>query len=477
MSEPAHALNLMIAVTGGPGASKTSLLAELLAAQVARGQRVEGVLALAGRRSAPGKGADDYWLKIIGTEQELSWAVRDEALNPPYSFEPDTEKKLAQWAANLQTLPPAPLLVLDEFGKFELKGLGLMPLWPALVATQPHIIVIAVRAELADEVEQRLGRTFDLRVPAGAPDALPQLLRACEDYGEWTRLGLYGGAAGAVEVTAGSALHAAKVPFTGLLLSSVQAAMMVYAGTGLSQPGRVVWVPFISGGLKALSPAGNRVRPMIAIIMQGLLFGGSVQALGWNLFGIALGGALVGSWAALQGIALQYLLIGKDLLKAYDTIIAWVAAHTGIAAPSLPWVIGGWAALHALASCGLTLTAWYVRRPPAMLQKIIDQEKARSLAATPAVAGRAPWLTRLREFTRWQFWLPLAVVAGILLGTGSSWEAIAWLVARFIAVACVLMALVSVLQPARWAEKLRRFGWWGPALAMGGALRRRPASK
>jgi hypothetical protein len=40
-------------------------------------------------------------------------------------------------------------------------------------------------------------------------------------------------------------------------------------------------------------------------------------------------------------------------------------------------------------------------------------------------------------------------------------------------VACVLMALLSFIQPARWAEQLRRFGWWGPALALGGALRRR----
>ena len=34
-------------------------------------------------------------------------------------------------------------------------------------------------------------------------------------------------------------------------------------------------------------------------------------------------------------------------------------------------------------------------------------------------------------------------------------------------------ALVSLLRPARWAELLRQRGWWGPALAMSGALRRR----
>ena len=59
-SVTAAAPNLLIAVTGGPGASKTSLLAELVSGQLARGHRVEGVLAIAGRRGAPNKGAEEY---------------------------------------------------------------------------------------------------------------------------------------------------------------------------------------------------------------------------------------------------------------------------------------------------------------------------------------------------------------------------------------------------------------------------------
>lgn len=475
MSSPAPipSPELLIAVTGGPGARKTSLLAELASSQLERGHRVEGVLAIAGPRRAAGKGADEYWLRFIGSDQELLWAIRDESLIPPYFFDPDTQKKLELWAERLRTEKSVPLLILDEFGKFELQGQGLMPVWSKLVAAQPHIVVIAVRAELLPQIETLLGRKFDVVVPATDGTALARLQRACEDYGEWTRLGLYGGAAGALEATAGSALHGAKIPFTGLVMSSTQAAMMVYAGSGLSQPGRVVWVPFISAGLKALSPAGSRVRPMIAIIMQGLLFGGAVQVAGWNIVGVAVGGALIGSWSALQGIALQYLLLGNEMVKAYDAVREGAAAYLHVTAPSLPVLIAAWAAAHAVAACGLTLIAWRLRRPPAALQKIIDQENQRVPAMGTAATSPARWTARLREFARWQFWLPLLVVAGILWGTGSSWGTIAWLVARFVGVACVLMALLSVLQPARWAEQLRRLGWWGPALAMGGALRRR----
>jgi hypothetical protein len=83
----------------------------------------------------------------------------------------------------------------------------------------------------------------------------------------------------------------------------------------------------------------------------------------------------------------------------------------------------------------------------------------------------------LREFGRWQFWLPLIVVAAILLGTGRPWESVAWLILRFVAVGFVLITLVSVLRPARWADSLRRRGWWGPALALSGALSRRGETK
>lgn len=478
MPSPATSLSqpsLLVAVTGGPGSNKTRLLAELAGARLARNQRVEGLLAIAGTRPVATQGASDYWIRIIGSETELPWATRDESLNPPYFFEPGTAHKLQAWAERLRNLPPPPVLILDEFGKFELRGQGLMPLWATLAAARPNIVVIALREELIEPMEQVIGRKFDLRVTAAAPGALAQLQRACEDFGEWTHIGLFGGAAGGLEMTVGSALHAAKVPLRGLAMCSLQGAMMVFAGTGLSQPGRVVWVPFISGGLKALSPAGNRVRPMIAIIMQGLLFGASVQALGWNFAGIVLGGALIGAWAALQGFLLQYLLMGDDLVRAYDTVVLWMAGKWHISAPGLPWLVGAWALLHAAVVAGVALAAWRLRQPPVALQKIIDRETT-PIATTGSLA-QPGWLRRLREFGRWQFWLPLLVVAAILLGSGRSWEAVAWLTLRFFAISCVLMAVVSLLRPVRWAEQLRRRGWWGPAVALSGAIERRQPPK
>lgn len=462
--------NLLIAVTGAPGEGKTGLLAGLAAEQQAAGRRVEGLLALAGERASPHQGARHYFLRIIGHPDEWPWAERNDELTPPYVFEEGTKRRLQLWSEDLAAQPAPDLVVLDEFGRFEVKGEGLMPLWPKILAARPRIVAMSVREGLDAEIATRLGRRFDLRVEASDPQAAQRLRQACADYGEWTRLGLIGGAAGGIEMTAGSALHAARVPARGLMMSSLQGAMMTFAGFGLAQPGRVVWVPFISAGLKALSPAGSRIRPMIAIVMQGLLYGMSVQLVGWNAFGVGLGGALIGAWSALQGFFLQYLLMGEDLTRAYDSTVLWLAGKWGLAAPSLPAMVAGWAIFCGLFAGGIACAAWKLRAPPAALQKLIERERAAS-SDRPKRAGR------LRELAHWQFWLPLLVVSAILLASGRPWESLVWLVLRFVVVAVVLLALVSLLRPARWADQLRRRGWWGPAVALSGAMARRNSAR
>ncbi len=474
MSAPPSNLGpgLLVAVTGTPGSGKTHLLAELAANQRARGGRTEGFLAAAGARRSPDEGAADYQLKMLATGETLPWAVRDEHLTPPYRFDAVTFYRLQDWANRLPL--GTSLVLLDEFAKFEARGEGLMPLWPIISTQRPRIVVMAVRAELTAAIEEKLGQKFDRVIDADAPDALTQLEKICDDFGEWTRIGLFGGASGMVEAGLGSALHAAKIPFRSTFLSALQGAMMVFAGFGLTQPGRVMWVSFISSGLKALSPAGSRLRPMLAIFVQGFLFGSTVQILGWNVIAIALGGMFIGLWAALQGFFLEYLMLGRDMIQAYDSVVVWLAQKWHVQAPGLPWLVGGWAVIHGCICAATCLAAWRLQQPPASIRRILEQEATGTPALVNGTARtRAARWARLLEFTRWKFWLPLVIVAAILLAGGSSWEKIGWLTLRFVAVGIVLMACVSLLRPARWSSVLRRHGWWGPALAFNDAFARR----
>lgn len=467
---------LLIAVTGSPGEGRTSQLAALAAEIQQRGQRVAGLLAPAEKRDGGNRGAASYRLHILGEAGDRPWAERDEARQPPYRFHEETRAHLTTWAAGLRDQPPADLLVLDEFGRCEAEGAGLFPLWPAVAASAPRIVVIAVRAGYVSEIEARLGRKFDLCLATAHPATPERLRAACAEFGEWTQVGLWGGAAGSIEMTLGSALHTMKIPLRGAALSSMQAATLTFASARLNPPGRVAWVAFISAGLKAFSPGGGRVRPMVAIALQGTLFSGAVQLLGWNFLSVSLGGALIGAWAALQGFLLQYLLLGDDLVEAYGKVVRWLAEHWQIHAPSMPVLLAAWAALHALLAGGAALVAWKLRAPPRALRAVLERESAPVLASASALPApvRPPLPRRIaREFARWHFWVPLVAVALVLLANGRSWESVAWLVARFVAVGAVFFALLSLFQPARLAAALRRRGWWGPAAAFAEALARR----
>lgn len=463
---------LLVAVTGEPGEGRTGLLAALAAEFAAAGKRVAGCLALAGERPDPRRGARTYRLRLLDTGEELPWAERDETASPPYRFDEASRARLAARAADLRAGPRPDLLVLDEFGPVEAAGGGLMGIWPDCAAARPGIAVLSVRAGCVEAVEARLGRAFDLRLPAADPATPARLRRACADFGEWTRVGLWGGASGAIELSLGSALHALKVPLRGAGLCSAQAAMLTFASARLDPPGRVAWVAFIAAGLKAFSPGGGRARPMVAIGAQGALFAAAVQVLGWNPVGVVLGGAAIGAWAALQGFLVQYLLLGQDLVEAYARVTRWLTEQGIGPLPSLPVLLALWAAFHAVLAAGAAATAWRLRTPPARVRALLEDGNRAEAPAVPVVRPSLPRRV-LREFGRWHFWLPLALVGAVLLAAGRPGEDVAWLVARFVAVGAVLFALLSLVQPARFAAALRRRGWWGPAAAFSAAWGRR----
>jgi hypothetical protein len=148
-------------------------------------------------------------------------------------------------------------------------------------------------------------------------------------------------------------------------------------------------------------------------------------------------------------------------LLACDAVLLWLAARGHASAPGLPWLVGAWALLHALVAGSVALAAWRLRAPPKRLRDLIERGSKRERAAAGAAASRPPGRRHpLRDLARWSSGCP-------------SSESVAWLVLRFLAVSVVLLALVSLVRPARWADGLRRRGFWGPALALADAIDRR----
>lgn len=466
----------LIAVGGAVGAGKTSLLAQLANWFQAQGKSVDGFIAEAGERAEAGRGASRYDLRWVRSGEVTPFAARNGASALPYQFNTETEEQVKQWAQQLATQPPLSLIVLDEFGKLEAAGKGHIAIWKELVKAQPEVVAVAIREENREAIEKHLGRAFDLQIDAESPDAWERLRAACVAHADWMRVGLYGGTSGAIEVTLGSVLHGAQVPMRGLILSSLQAAIMVRAGEGLGQRLRVTWVSFIAAGLKALSPAGSRLRPMLAISIQGLFFGIATRVAGWNWLGIAIGSWLVGAWAISQGLILQYLLIGNELLKAYSAVVEWTHEHWGVGNVQIATVLAAWISLWGFVASAVGVLARRRSSMPEWLKELMARKAAKVSKSISTDAPRRSWREAFkrgaRDVLRPSFWTPIVIVIVVLFAAGSGWEAIFWVIFRAAAVGIVLFSLVYAFDVRGFLNWLRKRGHWGPALAFTRALSR-----
>ena len=463
---------LLIALTGSVGTGKASLLLDLSAWFRRQAREVDGFVAVGRERAERGRGAGAYDLRMLADDGLLPFARRDESRIPPYSISGNTVGLLQDWARGLKNHPHVPLIILDEFGPLEAGGGGHMALWPQVRASQPEVVIVAVRKGMQQPLENVMGSRFDVVIDGEAEGAFDKVRQACLEHADWTRVGVYGAGAGGFEATVGALLHGTQVPLRGLFLSSTQSAIMTYAADGLGDRSRVVWVPLIAACLKALSPAGNRLRPMLAITVQGLLYGGAITAAGWNPAGVVIGGFLIGAWSATQGIALQYLFVGSDLIRGYDAIILWVAQHFSLGVPGLVTLFGIWAGLCGGIAAVVTLLAWYRRhRIPARLQTLLDRG-SRAMDVEDRGVGWRPALRHgLQDMTRTFFWLPVIIVSLIVFATGSSLESVVWILLRAIVLGFVLFALARAFDPRRFIAWLRGRGHWGPALAFQQAMR------
>jgi hypothetical protein len=318
------------------------------------------------------------------------------------------------------------------------------------------------------------GERFALRLDAGDAEAVEKFHAFLREHDDWRRVGGWGAAAGAVEMSLGAALHAGKVPFRGSALSALQTVVLTLAGERLGRRPRVVWVSFLAAGLKALSPAGNRLRPMLAITMQGVLYGSSVAALGWNRIAVMLGGALIAIWASAQGIVLQYLLIGSDLLRAIEALVGWITRPLGFTPPGVLAILAAYLALRAVVGAAVGFWGWSHRaRVPARLARWLGRRPPAMNAASTFPDDRRLRRTvgaALRDLARPSFWLPILLVAAIVVVSGSPAERAFWIAGRALVVGMLLFSLARSIDPRRVAGWLRRRGLWGPAVAFEEAL-------
>lgn len=164
----------------------------------------------------------------------------------------------------------------------------------------------------------------------------------------WGYAATFGALWGAVEITVGSFLHAMKLPFSGVMLAAVGAALLVALRTLLPERGLVLAAGAVCAGVKLLSPAGAVVGPMAAILVESLLVEAVLLPAGATPISGASAGALASCWAIVQKLITQTLFFGMPVLGIYKGVLAQAEATL-----HLPASGGAWAATAFLCVVGL----------------------------------------------------------------------------------------------------------------------------
>ena len=84
----------------------------------------------------------------------------------------------------------------------------------------------------------------------------------------WAYPGSFGALWGALEATLGSFLHAMKLPFAGVLLASMGAALLVALRTLAPQRGLLVATGAVCAAVKLSSPGTVLVGPAVGILTE-----------------------------------------------------------------------------------------------------------------------------------------------------------------------------------------------------------------
>jgi hypothetical protein len=189
----------------------------------------------------------------------------------------------------------------------------------------------------------------------------------------WAHVAAFGAAWGAFEITLGSLLHSLRIPFAGVVLSSLGAAMLVAQRQFLPDRGASLATAAVAALCKSISPDGLVLGPMFAILMEGLLVEAALLAAPRGMASAALAGSLCALWSAFQKLISRIVFFGGGVVDLYLGALRAVGKMLGLS-PRTGWtVLAGFCAVVVL-----------VGATGGVLGRVVGREAARRLAAAGA---------------------------------------------------------------------------------------------
>ena len=217
------------------------------------------------------------------------------------------------------------------------------------------------------------------------------------------------------EIFLGSILHGFKLPFGGSFLSLVQLSFLCRLSKITRHLQGSLFNPYysssISACLKSLSPAGNKLGPMLSIWMQGVLFNGGILIGGRNRIGFLIGGILLSLWAFIQPIVTLYLFFGNTLIEVMGFYTDKLESKLGLSGELLLWVFGAIVLFKILLASIIVLffSQKFSHYIDINAQKILNQSHKKLSDKMTQKSSQPTWLLALKDMTK-----PLFLISFIL---------------------------------------------------------------
>lgn len=405
-----------LVVTGSVGAGKSTLLRSVADA-TRRRWRLSGCLSRGGDRPAAGEPAAAYWIRHPADCEEQPWATRRD--DGGFDFQHAHLQRLVE-RLERELEDGAELVLLDELGRLEARGEGLAVAAERTLGSRAVLLASAVRKDQLDALATRLGRVPDVVLDLDTVEPAAALRRALRAVraADAERIGAFAGIGGLVEVGLGSTLHAWRVPLKGHFLAYLQNLTLVTFGHALHGRG-LARISLVEALLKAFSPMGSRLMPMLYIFLQGAVFSLPVALLGWHLPAVLLGSVLM-AWLTLGlWLGVKLLTFGGSFLDGLAGLVASVGSVVGAhwtLGEGLLWVLG----VKTVLALVVGSAAWRLD----LLPRLQRRAAARGAVpgAVPVVAAPAAppgWRARatgaLGDVLRWRFLLAFLVSLLLIL--------------------------------------------------------------
>ena len=156
----------------------------------------------------------------------------------------------------------------------------------------------------------------------------------------WAHVTTFGALWGALEITLGSFLHALRVPFGGVLLAAMGAALLVAQRQLLPTRGASLATGFVAALCKSISPGGIILGPMMGILTEAALVEVALLPAPRSPVSAAAGGALCALWSFGQKLFTQYILYGSKLIDLYLALLGKARIWMKLSVAQGYWVLG-----------------------------------------------------------------------------------------------------------------------------------------